>query len=166
MIFPTTYSAPIGQDRDCVRPADRPAGATVNESRVLIALGFSMFGSLTWAMPTSSDAGLFTELPAGSPWSERRTHNFASRAWTWPTVSPADSASAFSCIPAGGLRRGPPESMPDRLHRFPAAESVTVGAINLHAKRWKLRPVFTTPVRPAVVPDASSRRRPARIPAG
>ena len=99
MIFPITYSAPIGQDRDFVRPADRPAGATVNESRALIALAFGVFGLLTCAMPTSSDAGLFTELPAGSPWSERRTHNFASRAWTWPTVSPADSASAFSCIP-------------------------------------------------------------------
>ena len=67
MIFPITYSAPIGQDRDFVRPADRPAGATVNESRALIALAFGVFGLLTWAMPTSSDAGLFTELPAGSP---------------------------------------------------------------------------------------------------
>ena len=49
---------------------------------------------------------------------------------------------------------------------FLATESVTVGAINLHAKRQKLRPVFNTLVRPAAVPDGGTRRRPARIPAG
>ena len=141
MIFPITYSAPIGQDRDFVRPADRPAGATVNESRALIALAFGVFGLLTWAMPTSSDAGLFTELPAGSPM-VRTGPRTASRAVPGPgrpcrrPTQPVPSAA----FPASGRPRGPPESMPDQLHPFPAAESVTVGAVNVHAKRWNFAP--------------------------